>query len=83
MHFIFGPPKSALEWAILCVLAFALRQAYRFFTIFRPHYPPGPPPDFIIGNLRHIPHDYQEKEFEKWGKKYGWCTCLRCISETS
>jgi hypothetical protein len=33
--------------------------------------PPGPPPDFLIGNLRQVPLKDQDKVFAEWGKKYG------------
>ncbi|KAF9458164.1 cytochrome P450 [Collybia nuda] len=36
-----------------------------------PPLPPGPPADPIIGHLRLIPPDNQEKLFYKWGKIYG------------
>jgi len=42
-----------------------------------PPFPPGPSPDPVIGNLRHMGSGNLEFVFEKWGKKYGgfssWC----------
>jgi len=34
-------------------------------------YPPGPPPDPIIGNARAMASDKLERVFAAWGKKYG------------
>lgn len=34
-------------------------------------YPPGPPPDPIIGNARAMTSDELERVFAAWGKKYG------------
>ena len=34
-------------------------------------YPPGPPPDPIIGNARAMTSDDLERVFAAWGKKYG------------
>jgi len=34
-------------------------------------YPPGPPPDPIIGNARAMTSDELERVFASWGKKYG------------
>lgn len=36
-------------------------------------YPPGPPPDPIIGNVRDMMNDNQEQEFQRWGARYGTC----------
>jgi hypothetical protein len=40
--------------------------------------PPGPPGDFLIGNLRDIPSHHEWETFAKWQKEYGncpWCIC--------
>lgn len=34
-------------------------------------YPPGPPPDPLIGNARAMVSDELERVFAAWGKKYG------------
>ncbi|KAG8981362.1 hypothetical protein FRB93_008728 [Tulasnella sp. JGI-2019a] len=34
-------------------------------------YPPGPPGDFIIGNLRQMPLKYAWFAFDEWRRKYG------------
>ena len=34
-------------------------------------YPPGPPPDPIIGNARAMTSDELHRVFAEWGKKYG------------
>ncbi|KAI0027606.1 cytochrome P450 monooxygenase [Vararia minispora EC-137] len=33
--------------------------------------PPGPPPDPVLGNIRHMPFEQQEKAFADWSKVYG------------
>jgi len=47
-------------------------------------YPPGPPPDPIIGNARAMASDELERVFAAWGKKYGKSlplTLLRAFAE--
>jgi cytochrome P450 len=39
-------------------------------------YPPGPPGEFLIGNLRQVPHKYAWSTFTEWGRKYGPLTYL-------
>ena len=39
-------------------------------------YPPGPPPDPIIGNARAMASDELERVFAAWGKKYGALSVL-------
>ena len=34
-------------------------------------FPPGPSPDPVIGNLRHMGSGNLEFVFEKWGKEFG------------
>ncbi|KAG9027416.1 hypothetical protein FRB95_007784 [Tulasnella sp. JGI-2019a] len=34
-------------------------------------YPPGPPGDFVIGNLRQMPLSYPWLVFTKWAQRYG------------
>jgi len=36
--------------------------------------PPGPPRDFLIGNLRQFPKDHFYGKFCEWQKEYGECT---------
>ncbi|KIM28315.1 hypothetical protein M408DRAFT_23718 [Serendipita vermifera MAFF 305830] len=33
--------------------------------------PPGPPPDFLIGNLRQLPKHHMSARFTEWARKYG------------
>lgn len=40
-------------------------------------FPPGPPPDPVIGNLRQMGSKDLEFVFEKWGKEYGEFCSLR------
>ena len=46
--------------------------------------PPGPPPDFLIGNLRQFPKNHTSAGFTVWAKQYGgleyWYT-LNCIDK--
>jgi len=37
----------------------------------RPPFPPGPSPDPVIGNLRHMASGHLEFVFDKWGKEHG------------
>ncbi|KAG8989218.1 hypothetical protein FRB90_002349, partial [Tulasnella sp. 427] len=37
----------------------------------RRHYPPGPPQEFLIGNLRNAPKTKPCLTWEEWGKTYG------------
>jgi hypothetical protein len=40
--------------------------------------PPGPPGDFLIGNLRDIPSHHEWETYSKWQKKYGKCPKRTC-----
>jgi len=53
---------------LLCAIIIAV---YLYLTFHHPRYPPGPQPDFLIGNVRQLPLEYQEKTFAKWGHQYG------------
>ena len=39
--------------------------------------PPGPPRNFLIGNLRQFPKDNFYGKFCEWQKEYGECTAYR------
>jgi len=67
---------TELEWAIFAAFVLAAFYAYRYFISSRPHFPPGPRPDPIIGNLRHIPLERSERVFAEWSNTYGWCLSL-------
>jgi hypothetical protein len=54
-------------------LCFIHRLRWRYNSI---PYPPGPPGDPIIGNIRQMSAKNQEQEFEKWGKQYGLFSSL-------
>jgi hypothetical protein len=65
------PSSLALCGAIFCT-ALGLCCVYRNAASGRGmNLPPGPPSDTIIGHLRSIPPQYQEKTFAEWGKTYG------------
>ncbi|KAG8877873.1 hypothetical protein FRB97_002944 [Tulasnella sp. 331] len=53
-------------------LLFLLSQLYRHMVLrgALPH-PPGPPGEFIIGNLRQMPLSHAWLTFAEWGRKYG------------
>jgi hypothetical protein len=36
-------------------------------------YPPGPPQDLLIGNLRQFPKNKFADTFHEWAKQYGSC----------
>jgi len=36
-----------------------------------PSLPPGPPPDFLIGNLRHVPMSHMSDGFAALARTYG------------
>ncbi|KAF8521782.1 cytochrome P450 [Hysterangium stoloniferum] len=38
--------------------------------------PPGPPGDFLIGNLRQVPSHHEWETYSEWHKKYGDLVCL-------
>lgn len=44
--------------------------------------PPGPPPEFLIGNLRQIPKDHTSAGFSVWAKKYGRATAHMYNADT-
>ncbi|KAG9027414.1 hypothetical protein FRB95_007782 [Tulasnella sp. JGI-2019a] len=44
-------------------------------------YPPGPPGDFVLGNLRQMPTSYQWLTFADWGRKYGPLTYLNIVGK--
>lgn len=46
-------------------------------------YPPGPPPDPIIGNARAMVSDELERVFTAWGKKYGMLSPAGALPDTS
>ena len=50
------------------VLAQWLKGSSRSKGIFAP---PGPPKDFLIGNLRQFPKDHFYSKFCEWQKEYG------------
>ena len=44
-------------------------------------YPPGPAPEPLIGNMRHLPSEYQWLIFAEWGKKYGPLTYINVAGQ--
>jgi hypothetical protein len=67
---------SSYVTLILVLLGFLIyrrRSAHR--NLIHPH-PPGPSPEPLIGNLRHMPKEYPWLKSAEWGKKYGPLTYL-------
>ena len=56
----------SLAVAVLCLVAFTKWRGSQSLP-----YPPGPPPDPIIGNIRAMASGDLEHVFASWGKKYG------------
>jgi len=44
-------------------------------------YPPGPRPDPIIGNFRHLPKEYAWKAWAKVGEEYGPLTYINVLGQ--
>ncbi|KAG8988299.1 hypothetical protein FRB95_012093 [Tulasnella sp. JGI-2019a] len=54
------------------LLLLALNKFYHYVASRQSFpYPPGPPGDFIIGNLRQMPLKYAWLAFDEWHRKYG------------
>ncbi|KAG9027418.1 hypothetical protein FRB95_007786 [Tulasnella sp. JGI-2019a] len=71
-----------IEVAGAVLLILALNTIYRYVSSrgALPH-PPGPPGDFIIGNLRQMPLTYPWHVFTQWGQKYGPLTYLNVAGQ--
>ncbi|KZT32144.1 cytochrome P450 [Sistotremastrum suecicum HHB10207 ss-3] len=56
-------------WSLWLIGIFLL---YRLFRRENPlPLPPGPVPDFILGNLLHLPKSHEWRTYLEWGKAYG------------
>jgi len=62
---------SPAMYGILGLTSAVAYLAYRAFISSKIHYPPGPRPYPIIGNLFDIPPGFQEVAFAKLAEKYG------------
>ncbi|KAG8877882.1 hypothetical protein FRB97_002953 [Tulasnella sp. 331] len=64
-------------------ITFALVFAVKWYHSVRSRgkYPPGPPSDFVIGNLRQMPSSYHWLTFAKWAQKYGPLTYLNIAGQ--
>jgi hypothetical protein len=59
-------------WALAAAVGITIYGACRILENRKwAQLPPGPPHDPFIGNLRHIPHENQQKVFAQWRKIYG------------
>ncbi|KAG9013448.1 hypothetical protein FRB94_002522 [Tulasnella sp. JGI-2019a] len=69
------PPMTTTVMIMLLIGAAFYVAATKVYQSFRMRgslrLPPGPPGDFIIGNLRDMPASYAWETFTEWGRKYG------------
>jgi len=65
---------SVVAGGVTVLLALKLYQMSRASG--RLPHPPGPPGDYLIGNVRQMPHTYAWKPFTEWGRQYGVLTYL-------
>lgn len=76
------PTTSSMDQRLLsslCLAGLAVYLTSRWLSRKRANpqgypYPPGPKPEFLVGNLRHMPKRAQWLEFTKLGKLYGIMT---------
>ena len=66
---LFLDPPTAV--ASLAVAVTAIVVVYKWRGSQSLPYPPGPPPDPVIGNARAMASGELERVFAAWGKKYG------------
>lgn len=66
--------------AVLLVLGCVAGYVIVFLRRTKPHLPPGPPPNSILGNT--WPTDYAYRFFEQWTQEYGPVFSLRQGLET-
>lgn len=68
--------QQTFEQPHLTFLAISLLVTGLFYSVHRSrqktsHLPPGPPPDPILGNVRHFPRTEWYNTFMVWQKQYG------------
>lgn len=66
-------------WAAVIV---ASCIAVRYLAAPQRRYPPGPRPLPLVGNIRDVPFEHQEKAFAKWGEKYGCPKLTSSLGQT-
>ena len=62
---------SPTTFGASCLALLVIYLVFRAFTSPKAHYPPGPRPYPIIGNVLDIPPTFQELTFTNLAKKYG------------
>ncbi|KAJ8690632.1 hypothetical protein PTI98_012043 [Pleurotus ostreatus] len=72
--------QSPVSWAILILLVVSSIYITSCHSPPR-HYPPGPKSDPLIGNLRQIPLEHQERTFSDWGTRYGDVVYARLLGK--
>lgn len=72
------PIPSSLAYGLPSVVLLLL---IRHFWNGRHHYPPGPPQDPFIGNIRNAPKDKPCLTWEEWGKTYGPIVYMNVIGK--
>ncbi|KAF4586172.1 hypothetical protein EYR38_010446 [Pleurotus pulmonarius] len=71
---------SPVSWAIFILLVVSGIYVTNYHSSSR-HYPPGPKSDPLIGNLRQIPLEHQERTFSDWGTRYGDVVYARLLGK--
>ena len=71
-----SPMQKVSDPLHLAFLGVSLLVTGLFYTVHRsrrknPHYPPGSPPDPILGNVRQFPKTEWHNTFMVWQKQYG------------
>lgn len=43
-------------------------------------YPPGPTPEFFVGNARQLPKSHPWLQYSKWAEQYGKCNGITSLT---
>ena len=68
---IFGELSDTMSLLYIAALLAAVLLHDAWKRSRQKHFPPGPPPDPILGHLRVFPAKNPEVTFRKWSKQYG------------
>lgn len=75
-------PSSLTHYAIILVFTLTAYCAYRLSTSTRPHFPPGPKPAPLIGNILQVSAEHPELLFQRWASKFGsFIICVFFLSD--